>query len=145
MSESQGAFPVYGAAGIIAYTSCYEIDNDSILVIKDGSGVGRVQYATGKYSVLGTLNYLTAKPHISLKHIYYCLRIFNFDKFKVGSGIPHIYFKNYGQTYIHIPNIKRQNEIAEALSAIDERIRIEKLLLESQARQKSYLLRQLFI
>jgi type I restriction enzyme S subunit len=129
----------------LAYTYSYDVDKDSVLIIKDGSGVGRIQYATGKYSVLGTLNYLTVKSHASLKYIYYYLLTFNFEKFKVGSGIPHIYFKDYGNARIYLPEIEQQNKIVEILSSIDKKIQIEKRILENQIRRKRYLLQNLFI
>ena len=140
-----GIYPVFGAAGIIAYTSKYNISEDSILIIKDGSGVGRVQYATGKYSVIGTLNYLTAKENVSLRYIYYCLRCFNFSKHNVCSGIPHIYFKDYGNELIYCPPIEEQNKIAKTLLAIEEKLNIEQAILNTYTMQKSYLIQNLFI
>jgi type I restriction enzyme S subunit len=143
--EQDGIYPVYGATGIIAHTQQYDINENSILIIKDGAGVGRVQYAKGKYSVIGTLNYLTPKKNVSIEYIYYCLQIFNFDKYKVGSGIPHIYFKDYGNEYIYCPSIEKQQEIANSLSAMDEKIEIEKKILIKYTEQKKYLLSNLFI
>ena len=143
--EKNGIYPVYGATGIIAHTPDYEIDKDAILIIKDGSGVGKVQCAKGKYSVIGTLNYLTSKENVSLKYLYYYLQIFNFDKHKVGSGIPHIYFKDYGNEYIYCPPIEKQNEIANFLSAIDKKIETEKQLLKKYTAQKKYLLANMFV
>ncbi|GHT01945.1 hypothetical protein AGMMS49525_04240 [Bacteroidia bacterium] len=143
--EQNGIYPVYGATGIIAHTPQYDINENSILIIKDGAGVGRVQYAKGQYSVTGTLNYLTPKENVSIEYIYYCLQIFNFDKFKVGSGIPHIYFKDYGTEYIYCPSIEKQQEIANALSAIDEKLEVEKRILAKYAEQKKHLLANLFI
>ena len=143
--EKSGIYPVYGATGIIAHTSDYAIDEDAILIIKDGASVGKGQYATDKYSVIGTLNYLTPKDNVSLKYLYYYLQIFNFDKHKVGSGIPHIYFKDYGNEYIYCPPIKEQNEIANLLSAIDEKLETEKQILQKYTEQKKYLLANMFI
>ena len=140
-----GMYPVYGATGIIAHTPNYEIDKDAILIIKDGASVGKVQYAKDKYSVIGTLNYLTPKENMSLKYLYYYLQVFNFDKHKVGSGIPHIYFKDYGNEYIYCPPIERQNEIANLLSAIDEKLETEKQILKKYTEQKKYLLANMFI
>nr|WP_305051594.1 restriction endonuclease subunit S [Elizabethkingia bruuniana] len=101
--DKNGIYPVYGATGIIAFTENPQINEDAILIIKDGSGVGKVQYASDKFSVIGTLNYLTVKPDVNLKYIFFCLKYFNFEKYKVGSGIPHIYFKDYGETFIYCP------------------------------------------
>jgi type I restriction enzyme S subunit len=143
--EKNGTYPVYGATGIIANTPDYEIDKDAILIIKDGASVGKVQYAKGKYSVIGTLNYLTSKENVSLKYLYYYLQSFNFDKYKVGSGIPHIYFKDYGDKYIYCPTIEKQNKIANFLSAIDEKLETEKHILAKYIEQKKHLLQQMFI
>jgi type I restriction enzyme S subunit len=142
---STGIYPVFGATGIIAYTFHYNITEDSILIIKDGASVGRVQYATGKYSVIGTLNYLTAKKSFSLRYFYYYLRYFNIDKYKVGSGIPHIYFKDYGNELIYCPSIEEQNKIAKTLFLIEKKLRIEQTILSSYNMQKEYLLQNLFI
>ena len=143
--EKKGTYPVYGATGIIAYTPSYEIDKESILIIKDGASVGKVQYAKDKYSVIGTLNYLTPKENVSLKYFYYYLQTFNFEKYKVGSGIPHIYFKNYGDEYIYCPPIETQTKIANFLSAIAEKLETEKQLLKKYTEQKKYLLANMFI
>lgn len=40
---ADGIYPVYGAIGIIAYTQHNQINEDGILIIKDGAGVGNVQ------------------------------------------------------------------------------------------------------
>ena len=65
LQESQvaetGTFPVYGATGISGYTEAADINGESILIIKDGSGVGTVKFVTGEYSYIGTLNSLSAK------------------------------------------------------------------------------------
>ena len=69
--NENGQYPVYGASGIAGFLDDYRCDKDSILIIKDGSGAGTVSYATGKYSVIGTLNYLTAKSEFSLQYLYF--------------------------------------------------------------------------
>lgn len=68
--DYKGKYPVYGANGIVGFREDYMCDEDSILIIKDGSHAGAVTYATGKYSTIGTLNYLTAKPGYSLRYLF---------------------------------------------------------------------------
>ncbi|MEK6493664.1 restriction endonuclease subunit S [Myroides odoratimimus] len=143
--NQQGTHPVYGATGIITYTVDYQIDKDAILIIKDGSGVGKVQYATNKFSVIGTLNYLTIKSQVNLRYILYSLKFFNFEKYKVGSGIPHIYFKDYGEALIYCPSLAEQYKIEGLLSSIDKKIEIEKQNLNQLNLQKQFLLKELFI
>ena len=78
LQESQvaeyGASPVYGATGITGYTEAADVNGESILIIKDGSGVGTVKYVTGEYSYIGTLNRLIAKDGYYLKYIYFALQ-----------------------------------------------------------------------
>jgi type I restriction enzyme S subunit len=140
-----GTYPVFGATGIISFTENYQIDKDAILIIKDGSGVGKVQYGKDKFSVIGTLNYLTAKTDINLKYIFFYLKFFNFEKYKVGSGIPHIYFKDYGESYIYCPSLKEQHKTENLLSFIDEKINVEKVLLQKYEIKKKFLIQNLFI
>ena len=56
---SSGLCKVFGANGLVGYKDVPQMNGDAILVIKDGSGVGTVSYAQGKFLVIGTLNYLT--------------------------------------------------------------------------------------
>ena len=143
--NGNGTYPVFGATGIISLTKDYQIDGDAILIIKDGSGVGKVQYGKDKFSIIGTLNYLTAKEEINLKYIFFCLKFFNFQKYKVGSGIPHIYFKDYGESFIYRPSWGEQCKVEKLLSTVDEKINIEKKLLKRYKMQKQHFLQNLFI
>ena len=140
-----GEYRVYGASGICGYTDSPEVADDSILIVKDGSGVGTVTYASGEYSVIGTSNYLTAKNGYLLRYLYYCLMCFNFTPYKTGMAIPHIYFKDYGKAKIYCPDIEEQRKIAAALSSIESKIEIERTILQQHAMQKQYLLFQMFI
>lgn len=138
-------YPVYGASGIAGFLDDYRCNVDSILIIKDGSGAGTVTYATGEYSVIGTLNYLTAKFGFSLKYLYFCLMSFNFEPFKTGMAIPHIYFKDYRQAKIYCPSIDEQKRIAKILTIMEKKLNIELKLLHTLYLEKQYLLNNMFI
>ena len=142
--NEDGKYLVYGASGVVGFLDDYRCDKDSILIIKDGSGAGTVSYATGEYSVIGTLNYLTAKSGYSLKYLYFCLMSFNFEQFKTGMAIPHIYFRDYGQAQIYCPSIEQQEHRAKALTIIENKLNIESRLLKSLYMEKQYLLNNMF-
>ena len=140
--SSSGKYRVYGASGVCGFTDQPAVTNDSILIVKDGAGVGTVTYADGEYSVI---NYLTAKDGYLLRYLYYCLMCFNFTPYKTGMAIPHIYFKDYGKAKIYCPSIEGQTKIATALSKIESMIKTEQSILQQYAIQKQYLLQQMFI
>ena len=141
----QGTYPVYGANGIVGYLDNYSTEGEAVYIIKDGSGVGTVSYVTGKCSATGTLNTLQAKEGYSLQYLYYLLKVFNFEPYKTGMAIPHIYFKDYGKAKVFCPSYTEQLQYARLLSAIDNKLSIEHNILTGLTLQKQYLLRQMFI
>ena len=143
--QEVGKHPVYGATGVCGYTDTPEVDGDSILIIKDGAGVGVTYYASGKYSAIGTLNRLAAKRGYSLRYLYYCLKVFNFAPYRTGLAIPHIYFRDYGKAKVWCPSLDEQQRIADALTKVEQKIAIEKSLLEQLYSQKRFLLQAMFI
>lgn len=140
-----GKYPVYGATGVCGYTDLYDISDDAILIIKDGASVGMIYYASRCFSHIGTLNRLTAKNDVDLRYLYYCLKTMNFSPYKTGLAIPHIYFRDYGKHKIWCPSHEYQLQIANILTQIDDKIQVEKSLLEQLNSQKRYMLNQLFI
>ena len=141
----QGTYPVYGANGIVGYLDNYNTEGEAVYIIKDGSGVGTVSYVTGKCSATGTLNTLQAKEGYSLQYLYYLLKVFNFEPYKTGMAIPHIYFKDYGKAKVFCPSYTEQLQYARLLSAIESNLSIEMNILTNLSLQKQYLLRQMFI
>ena len=140
-----GTYPVYGANGIVGYLDNYNTEKEAVYIIKDGSGVGAGSYVTGKCSATGTLNTLQAKEGHSLQYLYYILKVFNFEPYKTGMAIPHIYFKDYGKAKIFCPPYQEQLRYAKMLSAIDDKLLAEQNVLTNLSLQKQYLLRQMFI
>lgn len=140
-----GAYPVYGANGIVGYLDNYNTENEAVYIIKDGSGVGTVSYVTGKCSATGTLNILQAPNGYSLRYLYYLLKVFNFEPYKTGMAIPHIYFKDYGKAKIFCPLYSEQLKYATLLSTIDDKLSTEQDILKSLNLEKQYLLCQMFI
>ena len=149
LQESQisksGLYPVYGATGISGHTESFDISGEAILIVKDGSGVGSVKFADGEYSYIGTLNRLTSKNGYCLKFLYFALKYFNFEPYKTGMAIPHIYFKDYGKAKIYCPPLAEQKCVANVLDKLESKLFVEQELLASFNQHKQYLLQQMFI
>ena len=141
----QGTYPVYGANGIVGYLDNYNTESEAVYIIKDGSGAGTVSYVTGKCSATGTLNTLQAKDGYSLQYFYYLLKVFNFEPYKTGMAIPHIYFKDYGNALFFCPSYTEQLQYARLFFAIDSKLSAEQNIKTNISLQKQYLLREMFI
>ena len=142
---SSGLCKVFGANGLVGYKDVPQMNGDAILVIKDGSGVGTVSYAQGKFSAIGTLNYLTVIDNNDLRYLYFALSVFNFQAYKTGMAIPHIYFKDYGKAKIYCPPLAEQKHIANVLDKLESKLLLEQGILASFNWQKRYLLGQMLI
>ena len=140
-----GAYPVYGANGIVGYLDTYNTTSEAIYIIKDGSGVGTVSCVKGKCSATGTLNILQTKEGFSLRYLYFILKVFSFEPYKTGMAIPHIYFKDYGKAKIYCPSNQLQCKYADLLSKIEQKATAEQKILDNLCSQKQYLLCQMFI
>ena len=143
--STESVVPTYGASGISGYSDTPQSNEDSILITKDGSGVGTLRYVHGSHSFVGTLNSLTAKEGIYLPFIYYALQNVKLDSYKTGLAIPHIYFKDYGKEAIYCPSYEFQKELAYGLEILELKKENESILLNFQKSIKEYLLKELFI
>jgi len=140
-----GTIPTYGAAGISGFTERALAMGDSVLITKDGSGVGSLRYVSGPHSFVGTLNSMTPKDGVYLPYIYYALQNVCFESYRTGQAIPHIYFKDYGKEAIYCPSFNDQKRLAKGLEMIDARIEIDRAALQALQSAKVYLLSAMFI
>ena len=140
-----GEYKVFGASGVIATIDKYQFKESGILVLKDGSNAGKVQFASGKYSVIGTSVVLIPNDVNDAKFLYFALLAVDFDKYKVGSGIPHIYFKDYSNEQIYYPEATLRERIIKTLSCYETKVEIEKEMLSALQKQKTFLLQSMFI
>ena len=141
----RGEYKVLGASGAIAAIDTYQFEESGILVLKDGSKAGKIQFAEGKYSVIGTSVVLIPNEACDARYLYFAMSSIDFEKYKVGSGIPHIYFKDYFNERIYYPEKSLRKRITEALDAYDIKLGIEKEMLSTLQKQKAFLIKSMFI
>ncbi len=124
LEDNFGDYKLYGATGFIKCIDFFDKDEEYIAIVKDGAGVGKSFLCDLKSSILSTLQYLTPKNKNNLKFSYYLLYNIHFEKYKVGSTIPHIYYKDYSKEKVFIPSIEEQRKIANFLVNIDKKINL---------------------
>lgn len=142
----ENGYSVYGASGFVGRIKTYEQDEDYIAIVKDGSGVGRLYLHEKFTSVLGTLTYLKLrdKNEHNLIWVYHLLSTLDLSKYVVGTGIPHIYFKDYSNESVPVPTLQEQCKIADCLGSLDDLITAGGKKLEALRQQKQGLMQQLF-
>lgn len=144
LEDNSGDYPLYGASGFLKGIDFYEMDCDYISIVKDGSGVGNISFHEKNTSVVNTSQYILPKENVDLSFIYYLLQTINLDKYKTGSTIPHIYFKDYSIEKVNIPELNEQKKIGLLFRNID--IKLETLERKYAFYQnfKKYFMQQIF-
>lgn len=130
IEDNTGNFPLYGASGFVKGIDFYHRDEPYIGIVKDGSGVGRVDVYPAKSSLVGTMQYILPQKDCSLKFLCYALQGLNLSKFVNGAAIPHIYFRDYGECTIPVPQIETQSRIVSELDLLQSIIDKQKAQLK---------------
>lgn len=144
VDNNTGDYPLYGTGGYLQNIDFYEMEDEYISITKDGS-VGKIDYHEGKSSIINTSQYLIPNKKFNIRFLYYQLQTLNFEKYIVGSSIPHIYFKDYGNEKVKIPNLLEQEIIAKLFIVIDKKLYMLDKSISLMYRFKKGLLQQMFI
>lgn len=115
IQDKKGDYPIYGASGVVAYVDFYTKENQSLGIVKDGAGIGRVFLLPPKASVIGTLHYVENNDDLNLKYLFYFLQSINLARYITGSAIPHIYFRDWKKEQIPLPPLEIQKQIVKLL------------------------------
>ena len=145
LSENNGDYKIYGATGYLQNVDFYREEKPYISIIKDGAGVGRTLLCEAKTSVLGTLDIIKPKGKNNLDFLYSLINQINFNKYIIGSTIPHIYFRDYSKEIIEVPDPKEQQKIANFLSSIDKSIENMDNQIDDSVVFKKGLLQKMFV
>ena len=126
IEDNNGTYALYGASGFVKGIDFYHQSSPYIGVVKDGSGVGRVNIYPENSSLVGTMQYIYPNDDCLLGFLKYLLEGLHLEKFKTGAAIPHIYFKDYGNCTVSIPPIIEQQQIVEELDLLSNIIEKKK-------------------
>ena len=145
IENDDGIYPIYGATGLIKNISRYNISKEYIAIVKDGAGVGRAIICNENSSILATMNALIPKCNYPINYICELINTIKFNKYIVGSGIPHIYFKDYGNEEFQIHDIKTAEKISHVFNCIDKKINLLSTQVDKLNQLKKGLMQNMFV
>lgn len=123
IQKESGDYPVFGAKGFVKSVSFFQQQSEYLAIIKDGAGIGRVSKHPAQSSVLATMQYIIPKEEYDIDFVRYFLESLDFEEYRTGSTIPHIYFKDYKNAKFPLVGYNEQKQIVaildEAFEAID--------------------------
>ena len=130
IKDDEEIYPLYGAKGLVQNISFFQQEEEYLAIIKDGAGIGRISRHPSKSSVVATMQYIIPKTQYNIQFVRYFLESIDFEKYRTGSTIPHIYYKDYKNELFPIVNINEQKQIVEILDKTFESIEQAKVNIE---------------
>ncbi|MBF0479972.1 MAG: restriction endonuclease subunit S [Candidatus Omnitrophica bacterium] len=128
------------------YTNDWNTNENTVSISEGGNSCGFVNYNCEKFWAGGhcyTLQEL--KESVAVEFLYHFLKSKeqHIMKLRVGSGLPNIQKKDIENFILSLPNLRKQNQIAQALSVAQSEIKLLKQLLEQYKTQKRGLMQKL--
>jgi type I restriction enzyme, S subunit len=124
--ESAGEVPVYGTNGRIGFTDRPLCSFPSVVIGRKGAYRG-VHYSDRPFFVIDTAFYLKPKTdELDLLFAYYQLLTQDINTMDSGSAIPSTSREDFYSLEIDLPPLQVQQRISSILSALDEKIELNR-------------------
>lgn len=119
--DADGTYIVYGTNGPIGKHHTPLCNHPSVIVGRKGAYRG-IHYSAKPFFVIDTAFYLKPKAKLNTKWAYYCLLTYDINGMDSGSAIPSTSRDEFYKLPVLLPSENECNQIAEYLTAFDDRI-----------------------
>lgn len=137
-----GVIPVYGGNGVLDHTNRSN-NRNCVIIGRVGAYCGSVFRKKGICWVSDNAISATVKSDVDIDYIYYFLKNAGLNRRHIGTSQPLLTQEILNSISIYLPSLPTQKKIAAILSALDEKIAINReindnLLEQMQAIYKSW-------
>lgn len=135
--KNLGKYPLYGGNGIIDYVGEYNYD-DNIIIGRVGANCGCVQLCNEKCWVSDNAISAKVKSNFDKQYIFQLLKALNLNTKHVGAAQPLITQNILSELIVRVPSLESQQKIAAVLSALDDKIALNRRMnakLEQMAKR----------
>ena len=149
-ARRQGAYPYYGASGIIDYIDDYIFDEPLLLLGEDGANIINRSsplcfIATGKYWVNNHAHVMRPKNGHNIKFLCELLESLDYTRYNTGTAQPKLNQEKCRGIELVLPIYEEQCRIAAFLSSLDQKLEREQDALNCLLLLKRGMMQQLFI
>ena len=135
---NSGIYPVYGSGGIMRYVDSFLYDKPSVLLPRKGT-LDNIQYTDKAFWTVDTIYYTEVNSEkVNAYYLYNYLKLLDLSNLDSGTGVPSMTFDSYYNLNVIIPPLESQQKIAAVLSALDDKIALNRRLnakLEQMAKR----------
>lgn len=127
---NSGIYPVYGSGGIMRYVDSFLYDKPSVLLTRKGT-LDNIQYADKAFWTVDTIYYTEVNSEkVNAYYLYNYLKLLDLSNLDSGTGVPSMTFDSYYNLNVKLPPLASQQKIAAVLSALDDKIALNRRMNE---------------
>lgn len=119
-------YPVYGSNGVIGFASRTNAEPNSLVIGRVGSYCGSLYFSKEKSWVTDNAIRANALNDNDAHFLYYLLLTLGLNHWRAGSGQPLLNQAILGSISVSIPKPDEQRAIARVLSALDDKIELNR-------------------
>lgn len=147
--KRQGQYRYYGAQGVIDYVDDYIFDGKYLLIAEDGENLKSkkqdiAQIVKGKFWVNNHAHVVQGNALCLTEYLCYLLNHNDLSGYITGSAQPKLSQANLNAIVFDIPSIETQQKIVSIISALDEKIEINRAINDNLLAQAQMLYKQCF-
>ena len=144
-SLEDGDIPCIGSGGIMRYVNDSLYDKVSILIPRKGS-LNNIMYQDNPFWTVDTMFWsIINEEKVNPKFLFYQLTLIDYTNLNVGSAVPSLTVSVINEIDISLPEKDEQNEIAEVLSSLDDKIDLLHRQNQTLEQMAETLFRQWFV
>lgn len=133
--HDSGLYPIYGGNGLRGFTDEFNFDGECAIIGRQGAFCGNVRYFAGKAYMTEHAVVVCANEDNNTRFLAYCLSTMNLGRLSGQSAQPGLSVKTLAVQEITIPPLETQKKIAAILSALDEKIAINRAINDNLQQQ----------
>jgi type I restriction enzyme S subunit len=124
----EGKIPAYGSGGVMRYVDTAIYKKKSVLIPRKGT-LNNLYFVDFPFWTVDTLFYTEIdETKIIPEFLYYQLKTLDLVGMNVGTAVPSLTTAVLNEIELNIPSLAEQYEIATTLSALDNKISINKAI-----------------
>ena len=148
--KRQGQYRYYGAQGVIDYVDDYIFDGKYLLIAEDGENLKSkkqdiAQIVEGKFWVNNHAHVVQGNALCLTDYLCYLLNHNDLSGYITGSAQPKLSQANLNAIAFEVPSIETQQNIVSIISALDEKIAINRAINDNLQQQAQAIYCDIFI
>ena len=125
--RQSGQYDLITSNGVTDTHAEFKVKGPGVITGRSGT-LGNVFYVENNFWPLNTTLYIKDFHGNHEKFVYYKIKSFDVSRFGTGTGVPTLNRNIVHKEIVAVPKYGEQKEIAEILSAVDEKILVNKKL-----------------